>query len=363
MTTYLQEDAADGAIIVNTPDGLAKEIGDREDGELGEALVLDHGHSVGDDDLLKEAAGEPVHRRRAEDCMGTAGVHGSSSLLVQQLGGVGDGAGCVNHVIHDDSNFSFDVADEIHDLGLVVPLPPLIDDGQRRIGELLGEGARPGHPSHVRRHHDHVVGADGRLAGQIVQDDRLAVDVVDGDVEVADGLAGVEVAGEHAVGACLGDEVGHQLGCDGLATLHLPVGPGVPEVRDDGGDVLGGGPPAGVDHDEELHEVLVGRRAGGLHQEHVAASHALLQLHVDLAVGEPLDLDPAELHPQVARHLLRQPRVGGAGEDAQVGVAVHTAATRRRPPLGMASSWSMVGKQGGRRRRYYQSRDDGGHER
>jgi hypothetical protein len=108
-----------------------------------------------------------------------------------------------------------------------------------------------------------------------------------------------------------------------------------PEVGDDCGDVLSGGPPAGVDHDEELHEVLVGRRAGGLHQEHVAASHALLQLHVDLAVGEPLDLDLAELHPQVARHLLRQRRVGAAGEDAQqVGVAVHTAATPR-PPLGI----------------------------
>lgn len=38
-----------------SPDGLAKEIGDREDGELGEALVL--GTGVGDDHLQEEAAG------------------------------------------------------------------------------------------------------------------------------------------------------------------------------------------------------------------------------------------------------------------------------------------------------------------
>ena len=323
------EDAAEGAIVVNTPDGLAEEVGDGEDGELREAVQVLHRHGVGDDHLLEEAAGEPLQRRWAEDRVGAAGVHGSRSLLVQQLGALGDGPGRVDHVVHHDGNLSPDITDEVHHLGLVVSLAPLVDYGQRRVGELLGEGARPGHPSHVRRHHHDVVGADG-LAGQVVEDDGLAVDVVHGDVEVADGLARVEIAGQHAVGAGLRDEVGHQLGGDGLAALHLPVSPGVAEVGDDGGDVLGGGPPAGVDHDEELHEVLVGWRAGGLHQEHVAAAHALLQLHVDLAVREPLDLDLAQLHPKVARDLLRQHRVGAAGEDAQTAATAGAGDAARR---------------------------------
>jgi hypothetical protein len=314
------EDAADGAIVVDTPDGLSEEVGDGEDGELGEALVLHHRHGVGDDHLLEKAAGEPLQRRRAEHGVGAAGVDSARPLLVQQLGALGDGAGGVDHVVHHDRDLPPDVADEVHHLGLVVAVPPLVDDGQRRVGELLGEGARPGHPSHVRRHHHDVAGADG-LAGQVVEDDGLAIDMVDGDVEVADGLARVEVAGQHAVGAGLRDEVGHKLGGDGLAALHLAVGAGVAEVGDDGGDGLGGGPPAGVDHDEELHEILVGGRAGGLHQEHVAAAHALLQLHVDLAVREALDLDLAQLHPQVARDLLGQQRVGAAGEDAQAAAA------------------------------------------
>uniref|UniRef100_A0A0A9GRQ3 Uncharacterized protein n=1 Tax=Arundo donax TaxID=35708 RepID=A0A0A9GRQ3_ARUDO len=330
------EDAADGAIVVDTPDGLPEEIGDGEDGELGEALVLHHGHGVGDDHLLKEAAGEPLHSGRAENGMGAAGVDSSSSLLVQKLRALGDGSCCVDHVVHHDSNFSSDIANQMHHLGLVVSVPALIDDGQGRIRELLGEGARPGHSSHVRRHHHHLVGADG-LAGQVVQDDRLAVDMVDGDVEIADGLARVDVARQHAVGAGLRDEVGHQLCGDGLAALHLPVGPGVAEVGDHGGDVLGGGPPAGVDHDEELHEILVGRRARRLHQEHVAAAHALLQLHVDLAIREPLDLDLAQLHPQVASHLLRQSRVGAAGEDAQAAAAA------------ARLDWQLQRRQGGHR--------------
>jgi hypothetical protein len=57
-------------------------------------------------------------------------------------------------------------------LGYVVALPPLVDDGQRGVGELLGKGARARDAANVRRNDDEVVGRD-HLAGEVVKDDGL----------------------------------------------------------------------------------------------------------------------------------------------------------------------------------------------
>ena len=74
----------------------------------------------------------------------------------------------------------------------------------------------------------------------------------------------MEVHGEDAVRAGLGDEVGYELGGDGVAALGLAVLPRIAEVRDNGGDTPGGGALHRVDHDEQLHEAVVHGLAGGL---------------------------------------------------------------------------------------------------
>lgn len=143
---------------MHTPDGLTEEVSDGEHGELctGTVLVmitswkrsLESLWSAGG--LLRTAWVLQVYTTRAP--------------FVQQLGALGDVLGRVDHAVHHDDDLSPDIMDEVHHLGLVVARSPLVDDRQRRVRELLGEGARPGHPSHVRRHHHHVLGADG-LAG------------------------------------------------------------------------------------------------------------------------------------------------------------------------------------------------------
>ena len=67
------------------------------------------------------------------------------------------------------------------------------------------------------------------------------------------------------------------------AHLVLLVLPGVGEAGDDGGDPGRGGDLTGVDHDQQLHQVVVDFAAAALHDVHVLASHALTDLH---AVGE-----------------------------------------------------------------------------
>ena len=86
-----------------------------------------------------------------------------------------------------------------------------------------------------------------------------AQQVVHGDVEEALDLVGVQVHGQHPVGAGGGDQVGHQLGGDGVAGLGLAVLAGIAEVGDHGGDPAGGGPLEGVDHHQQLHQVVVHR--------------------------------------------------------------------------------------------------------
>lgn len=69
---------------------------------------------------------------------------------------------------------------------------------------------------------------------------------------------------------------------DGLCVcvyLVLLVLPGVGEAGDDGGDAGRGGNLAGVDHDEQLHKVVVNFAAAALHDVHILAAHALPDLH------------------------------------------------------------------------------------
>ena len=157
---------------------------------------------------------------------------------------------------------------------------------------LLGQ--RPGahHAADVGRD-DHQVVVALRL--QVGQQHRRGVDVVDRDVEEALDLVGVQVHRQQPLDADRLEHVGDDLGADRHPRRARPaVLPGVAEVRDHGGDPAGRGALERVDHDAELHQVLVGRRAGRLHHEDVAGAHVLLDLDVDLAVGEAADLGLAQ---------------------------------------------------------------------
>ena len=72
----------------------------------------------------------------------------------------------------------------------------------------------------------------------------------------------MQIHGQHAVCARSFDHVGDQLCGDGVTALGLAVLAGIAEVRNDGGDAAGGGTAAGIDHDEQFHQIVVDRLAG-----------------------------------------------------------------------------------------------------
>ena len=168
--------------------------------------------------------------------------------------------------------------------------PALVDDRERGV-QPLSDGPRAGHSPDVGRDDDEVL--DAQLADRVEQDGR-GEEVVDRDVEEALDLERVQVHRQDPVGARRGQEVGHQLGGDGDARLVLLVLPRVAEVRHHRGDARRRGAPERVEQDQELHHVVVDRRARRLNHEDVGAPDVLVDLAVVLAVGEVVERELAQ---------------------------------------------------------------------
>ena len=133
----------------------------------------------------------------------------------------------------------------------------------------------------------------------------------------------MEVQGQHPIGPGGGNQVGHQAGRDGNPGLVFLVGAPVAVVRDDGGDAAGRRPLAGVNHNQQLHQVVVGGRHGGLDDEHVALADVLADTDEGVVIGELERLALAQGDAQVAAHVLGQLGMRVAGEHLQFGFVEH----------------------------------------
>jgi hypothetical protein len=190
----------------------------------------------------------------------------------------------------------------------------LVDDGQVAVQEF-GVPAGGLDVAHVGRDHRQVRQVH---AAEVLDEDRLGQQVVYGDVEEALDLVRVQVDRDDAVDARRLEHVGHELGADRHSPFILAVLPRVTVVGNDGRDAVGAGAVSGVDEEQEFHQVVVLRRAGGLNDEDVPAANVLGDFDERLAVGKPREHDLAERFLEVLGNGLRQGAVGAAGEDFQL---------------------------------------------
>ena len=184
--------------------------------------------------------------------------------------------------------------------------------------QLLGEGTGTGHRAHVGRDHHHVLAVGAELLGIVIHENGVAGQIIHRDVKEALDLSGMQVHGQHPVGTGGGDHVGHQLGGNGVTGLGLAVLTGVAEIGDHRGDAAGGGALERVDHDEQLHQVVVDRAAGGLDNEHVTAPDGLIQGDKDLPVGEGPNLGLAQFGTHQLADIIRQLGIRVAGENFDI---------------------------------------------
>ncbi|KAG5459196.1 MAG: hypothetical protein BJ554DRAFT_428, partial [Olpidium bornovanus] len=122
------------------------------------------------------------------------------------------------------------------------------------------------------------------LVADVLQHARLGVEVVDRNIEKALNLARVQVHRDDMIGTGNGEHVGDELSGYRSAGLVLLVLPRVREAGYNRGYAASRGGFAGVDHDQELHQVVVNLPASGLHYEHVLVSNGLADRHGRLLV-------------------------------------------------------------------------------
>ena len=145
------------------------------------------------------------------------------------------------------------------------------------------------------------------------------------NIEIALDLSRVQVHGQHTADTGLHQQVGHQLGGDGFPPRCLAVSAGIAVVRHHRSDLTGGGAAAGVHHDQQLHQVIVHRSAGGLHQKDITATDGFLDLDVKLTVGKALADAGTVRNAQIAGDLTGQCGVGTAAEQPQPGAIARVA--------------------------------------
>src|SRR4029077_6004849 len=112
-------------------------------------------------------------------------------------------AGRIDDVVDQDAVGVLDVADHVHDLADAGLLAALIDDGEVGVNSL-GDGTSAHHAADIGRHHGQIAVGEGFL--DVLAEHRAGVEVVDGDVEKALNLRGMQVEGENAAGAGIGDQ-------------------------------------------------------------------------------------------------------------------------------------------------------------
>ena len=109
--------------------------------------------------------------------------------------------------------------------------------------------------------------------------------MVDRDVEESLNLIGMEVHGNHPVNAGHTQQISHQFGTDAYTGLVLTVLAGPAEIRNNGVDALGRGAFGGINHQQQLHQV-VGVGEGALNEEDVTTTDGLFIRYCELTVRE-----------------------------------------------------------------------------
>ena len=154
---------------------------------------------------------------------------------------------------------------------------------------------------------------------------RAGKHVIDGNVEEALNLRGMQVNKQSAVGASGGEQVGDELGADGDARAVLAILAGISVIGDDHSDAGRRGALERVDHDQQFHQMLVDRIAGGLHDKDIDAANIFEKLEVDFAIGKALQLGLADRNSDVAADLFSKRTVGRAAEELEAPVLAEVA--------------------------------------
>ena len=207
--------------------------------------------------------------------MGDNGDSTAGSVLNDDFGGLAESTASIGHVVNNDGDLAANITDQDHARDLIGTGALLVDEGKAEV-EAVGDGGSSLCTASIGGHNHTVL--DLKVVADPAEGAGFSVEVVDGDIEEALDLRGVEIHRDDMVAASGLKHVSHQTGSDGRTRFILLVLTSVGEVGQDGGDAAGRGRLASVDHDEQFHDSIVDvARGGGLqHKDCCDAKQSVL---------------------------------------------------------------------------------------
>ena len=137
------------------------------------------------------------------------------------------------------------------------------------------------------------------------------------NIEEALHLLRVQVHGQHPAHASGIQQIRHELRRNWNTRLIFAVLAGIAEKWNDRRDPIRAGTPCRVNHNEQLHQVLVGWRTSRLDNENIVAPNIFLNPDVGLAVRKRADCRLTKWYADIFANALGQLPVSGSGKDLQ----------------------------------------------
>jgi len=186
---------------MNPLDGIRQEWCDAEDLDARKMLFRGQGNAIRDHDLLDGRVAQAIDGFAAQNAVRSASIDFTGAVEAGDIRGADHAAGRRNHVVENNRHLALQgAADQVGLLGFRGAGATLIDNGNRAPQFLLMDQSALD-ASLIRTEDDEIPWRNIQAADVFV-DDRGGMQVVHRDVEESLDLGGVQVQGQHAIGAC-----------------------------------------------------------------------------------------------------------------------------------------------------------------
>ena len=267
---------------------------------------------VGDDQFIQRGCGDAFDGRAGQYRVRAVADDHLGASFFQRFCGLCQGTGGIDHIIHDDAVPAFDIADDVHDFGLVRAWPALVDDRQV-ASQTFRQRACADDAADIGRDDKKILVV---FLLEILEQDGRGIDIVDRDIEEALNLVGVDVHDKDTIDADTFKDVGNHTCGDGDTCGTRPaILTCIAEIGDAGSDPFGRSALECIDHENDFHQVIIGGSTGGLDDEDILAADIFIDFDSGFAVGELGDVSLAERDAEFAGDLGGQCRIGIAGEN------------------------------------------------
>lgn len=255
------EQKADRLSVVCPANGLSQGWRDIDSLKLWALLLLAlHWDSVGSNDSAELRVVDDLTGLAGEDAMGDQSNNLLCAVVLDGLGGLGQGTAGIGHIVNEDGGLALDISNENHAGDLVWTSTLLVDKCELKV-ESVGDRGSALSSTSIWGNNNAVL--DVEVLADPTKSGWLSVQVVNWDVEESLDLGCVKIHCDNVVTASGLEHVCNQLRRDWCTRLVLLILASVWEVWDNSGDAASRCGLAGIDHDQELHEAVVDLAWGG----------------------------------------------------------------------------------------------------